>query len=106
VAAALNKGELVGIFPEGKLTSDGSIDIFRRGIERIIERSPVPVIPVHLGGLWGSMFSRKAKWQLPRLKWSLVSVAVGTSIAADKVVADDLREQVLALKALHSKDID
>ena len=106
VAAALNKGELVGIFPEGKLTSDGSIDIFRRGIERIIERSPVPVIPVHLGGLWGSMFSRKAKWQLPRLKWSLVSVAVGTPIAADKVVADDLREQVLALKALHSKDSD
>ena len=106
VAAALNKGELVGIFPEGKLTSDGSVDIFRRGIERIIERSPVPVIPVHLGGLWGSMFSRKAKWQLPRLKWSLVSVAVGAPIAADKVVADDLREKVLALKALHSKDSD
>lgn len=106
VAAALEKGELVGIFPEGKLTSDGSIDIFRRGIERIIERSPVPVIPVHLGGLWGSMFSRKAKWQLPRLKWSLVSVAVGAPIAADKVVADDLREKVLALKALHSKDSD
>ncbi|WP_166110712.1 MFS transporter [Pseudoalteromonas sp. Z9A5] len=106
VASALDKGELVGIFPEGKLTSDGSVDIFRRGIERIIKRSPVQVIPVHLGGLWGSMFSRKAKWQLPRLKWSLVSVTVGEAIAADKVTADDLREQVLALKALHSKGID
>jgi len=80
--------------------------MFRRGIERIIERSPVPVIPVHLGGLWGSVFSRKAKWQLPRLKYSLVSVTAGEPIAADKVTADNLREQVLALKALHSKDID
>lgn len=106
VATALDKGELVGIFPEGKLSSDGSVDIFRRGIERIIERSPVPVIPVHLGGLWGSMFSRKAKWQLPRLKWSLVSVSVGEAIAADKATADGLREQVLALKALHAKDSD
>tara|TARA_B110000046_G_scaffold162131_1_gene176261 strand:+ start:1040 stop:2941 length:1902 start_codon:yes stop_codon:yes gene_type:complete len=106
VASALERGELVGIFPEGKLTSDGSIDMFRRGIERIIERSPVPVIPVHLGGLWGSMFSRKAKWQLPRLKYSLVSVTAGEPIAADNVTADNLREQVLALKALHSKDID
>ncbi|MCQ8888616.1 MFS transporter [Pseudoalteromonas carrageenovora] len=106
VASALERGELVGIFPEGKLTSDGSIDMFRRGIERIIERSPVPVIPVHLGGLWGSVFSRKAKWQLPRLKYSLVSVTAGEPIAADKVTADNLREQVLALKALHSKDID
>ena len=106
VASALERGELVGIFPEGKLTSDGSIDMFRRGIERIIERSPVPVIPVHLGGLWGSVFSRKAKWQLPRLKYSLVSVTAGEPIAADKVTADNLREQVLALKTLHSKDID
>ena len=98
VAEALNNGELVGIFPEGKLTGDGSIDIFRRGIERIIQRSPVPVIPVHLGGLWGSMFSRKAKWRLPRLKWSLVAVTVGEPIVASQVTADELRERVIALK--------
>ncbi|WP_404339467.1 MFS transporter [Pseudoalteromonas mariniglutinosa] len=106
VAAALARGELVGIFPEGKLSADGSVAVFRRGIERIIQRTPVPVIPVHLGGLWGSMFSRKAKWRLPRFKWSLVSVTVGAPVAAADVVADDLREQVLALKALHSKHHD
>jgi len=33
-------GELVGIFPEGKLSDDGSIDTFRRGVEKIIERTP------------------------------------------------------------------
>lgn len=98
VANALENGELVGIFPEGKLTHDGSIDIFRRGIERIIERTPVPVIPIYLDGLWGSMFSRRQKWQLPRLKWSLVSISVGEPIDADNVSADDLRLRVQALK--------
>ncbi|MBE0378560.1 1-acyl-sn-glycerol-3-phosphate acyltransferase [Pseudoalteromonas prydzensis] len=103
VAKALANGELVGIFPEGKLTGDGSIDIFRRGIERIIQRSPVPVIPVHLGGLWGSMFSRKAKWRLPRLKWSLVAVTVDEPIAASQVTADKLRERVVALNEQYEK---
>ncbi|WP_149982905.1 MFS transporter [Pseudoalteromonas rhizosphaerae] len=103
VAKALDNGELVGIFPEGRLTGDGSIDIFRRGIERIIQRSPVAVIPVHLGGLWGSMFSRKAKWRLPRLKWSLVAVTVGEPIAANAVTADELRERVVALKEQYEK---
>jgi len=104
VAAALERGELVGIFPEGKLTSNGEMDMFRRGVERIIARTPVPVVPVHLGGLWGSMFSRKAKWQLPRLKWSLVSVSVGEPIEAEQVSANYLHEQVSALKAQHAKN--
>ena len=80
--------------------------MFRRGIERIIERTPVAVVPVHLGGLWGSMFSRKTKWQLPRLKWSLVSVSVGEPVAANKAKADNLRERVLDLKLLYSKGND
>lgn len=104
VAAALERGELVGIFPEGKLTSNGEMDMFRRGIERIIARTPVPVVPVHLGGLWGSMFSRKAKWQLPRLKWSLVSVSVGEPIDAEQVSANYLHERVSALKAQYAKN--
>ncbi|NMM40541.1 MFS transporter [Pseudoalteromonas arctica] len=103
VAKALDNGELVGIFPEGRLTGDGSIAIFRRGIERIILRSPVAVIPVHLGGLWGSMFSRKAKWRLPRLKWSLVAVTVDEPIAANEVTAEQLRERVIALKEQYEK---
>ena len=98
IAQALERGELVGIFPEGKLSGDGEVDVFRRGIEKIIQRTPVPVIPVHLDGLWGSMFSRKTKWRLPRPKWSLVSVAIGGPVASENVSADDLRDRVLALK--------
>jgi hypothetical protein len=50
------------------------------------------------------MFSRKAKWQLPRLKWSLVSVSVGEPIEAEQVSANYLHEQVSALKAQYAKN--
>ena len=58
VAQALAAGELVGLFPEGRLTSDGEMGLFRSGIARILERTPVPVIPMALCGLWQSLFAR------------------------------------------------
>lgn len=54
----LAQGELVLIFPEGSLTYDGAIAPFQRGVEYILERDPVPVIPARLDNLWGSFFSR------------------------------------------------
>jgi 1-acyl-sn-glycerol-3-phosphate acyltransferase len=59
VSAALREGELVGIFPEGQITNTGELCPFRPGVTRILERDPVPVIPLALQGLWGSFFSRK-----------------------------------------------
>ncbi|MFP3617407.1 glycerol acyltransferase, partial [Paraburkholderia sp. SIMBA_050] len=45
--------------PEGKLTKTGDINTFHRGITEILGRTPAPVIPMALRGLWGSFFSRK-----------------------------------------------
>ena len=59
VAEALEQGELVAIFPEGRITDTGEMYPFRGGIRRIVERTPVPVIPLALKGLWGSFFSRR-----------------------------------------------
>ena len=59
VSRTLREGELVAICPEGRITDNGELHPFRSGIERIVERDPVPVIPVALRGLWGSFFSRK-----------------------------------------------
>ena len=59
VSQALRDGELVGIFPEGRITDNGELYPFRSGLTRILERDPVPVIPLALRGLWGSFFSRK-----------------------------------------------
>ena len=56
MAEELRDGELVCIFPEGKLTPDGSMSAFKAGIERIIRETPVPVVPMALDGLWGSMW--------------------------------------------------
>ncbi|EGC99253.1 phospholipid/glycerol acyltransferase, partial [Burkholderia sp. TJI49] len=64
--AALKGGELVCIFPEGKLTRTGDINTFHHGITEILRRTPVPVIPMALRGLWGSVFSRHAQAKLPR----------------------------------------
>ena len=59
VSQELMNGEVVCIFPEGIVTRDGKLDGFRPGIEKIIEKNPVPVIPMTLEGFWGSFFSRK-----------------------------------------------
>jgi len=58
VDAALARGELVGIFPEGGLSPDGTLQPFRRGLAEILRRRPVPVVPIVLEGLWGGVFSR------------------------------------------------
>lgn len=59
VDAALADGQIVGIFPEGALTRDGEIAAFKSGVERILERRPVPVVPMALRGMWTSMWSRR-----------------------------------------------
>ncbi|WP_204128548.1 1-acyl-sn-glycerol-3-phosphate acyltransferase, partial [Pseudomonas ogarae] len=59
VDAALAEGELVCIFPEGALTRDGTMAAFKSGVEKILERRPVPVVPMALRGMWSSMWSRR-----------------------------------------------
>ncbi|MCA6062985.1 MFS transporter [Thalassolituus marinus] len=96
----LNDGQVVCIFPEGKLTKTGETDTFRRGIERIIEETPVPVIPMALSGLWGSFFSHKdglALTKTPRRFWSKVTIKLGQMIAPENVSADVLQTEVNAL---------
>jgi len=65
---ALEKGELVCIFPEGELTQNGEVGEFRKGLERVLERRTVPVVPFALQGLWNSLFSRQPE----RSFWSKV----------------------------------
>ena len=65
----LRRGQVVCIFPEGFITRTGQMLPFRRGLEKIVQGLDVPVIPIHLDGLWGSMFSfagGRAFWKWPR----------------------------------------
>ncbi|MFC3680309.1 MFS transporter [Bacterioplanoides pacificum] len=100
IKAELEAGELVCIFPEGKLTKDGDVDEFKKGIERIISETPVPVVPMALQGLWGSFFSHKDGHALttkPKRFWSKVSLTAGAAVTPDSVTADGLRDKVLGL---------
>ena len=66
---ALRNGELVCIFPEGQMTRIGQLLPFRRGMERIMKGIDVPIIPVNLDGVWGSIFSfagGRFLWKFPR----------------------------------------
>ena len=102
VAHALGHGDLVGIFPEGKITRDGDLQPFKSGVARIVEATPVPVIPMALRGLWGSMFSRKdgpAFFKKPRGPFSPVELRVGKPIAPGALTPEGLQAQVAKLRA-------
>ncbi|MDS4031168.1 MAG: MFS transporter [Candidatus Contendobacter sp.] len=101
VARYLEEGEVVGIFPEGRLTADGEIGPFKAGIEQIIQRTPAPVVPMALRGLWGSFFSRrygKAMSRFPRRFWSRIELAVGEPVPAERATSALLRERVASLR--------
>ncbi len=99
---ALNNDELVCIFPEGMLTRDGEMGEFKAGIERIIERNPVPVVPLALRGFWDSLFSRKPGgfWKrFPGVLFKPVEVVVGPPVAPENVSKEYLHELVSELRA-------
>ena len=102
IAEDLAAGEIVCIFPEGRLTGDGEVGEFKAGVERILARTPVPVIPMALRGLWGSYFSRKDAPALTRPfrrgMWSAVDLVIGAPVPPGDASAAGLRDKVLALR--------
>ena len=102
VDKALAEGEVVGIFPEGAITRTGEMLPFRPGIERILARRPVPVVPIALRGLWGSLFSRKdsalGRARLPRRFWSRIALVVGDPVPPAEASAAALEAKVRELR--------
>jgi 1-acyl-sn-glycerol-3-phosphate acyltransferase len=110
-AQVLREGDLLAIFPEGGLTSDGSLQPFKGGIMKILEcaqtdGAPVAVVPMALTNVWGSFFSRVERRNgeqtamvrpFRRGLFSRVGLNVGTPMAAPSVTPDALRERVAAL---------
>ncbi|MCB0350858.1 MAG: MFS transporter [Bdellovibrionales bacterium] len=86
VSRELQAGELVCIFPEGELSSDGELKPFKKGIEFILKRDSVPVVPMALTGLWGSFFSRmggRALSRMPKRILFHVGVHIGRGISPE-----------------------
>ena len=100
IEQALHNEEVVCIFPEGRLTSDGELGEFRPGVEKILKRSPVPVIPMALKGLWGSFFSHKGGHALtkrPKRFWSKIEVKIGQVLGPVQLDRHKLQQEVQEL---------
>lgn len=100
IEQALHNEEVVCIFPEGRLTSDGELGEFRPGVEKILKRSPVPVIPMALKGLWGSFFSHKGGHALtkrPKRFWSKIEVKIGQVLGPSQLDRHKLQQEVQEL---------
>ena len=102
VSEALRDGQLVCIFPEGRITDSGELYPFRPGVMRILERDPVPVVPIALQGLWGSFFSRRggAAMRRPfrRGLFTRIGIRVGQLRAPAAVAPESLQAEVAALR--------
>jgi 1-acyl-sn-glycerol-3-phosphate acyltransferase len=102
ISSALQQGELVCIFPEGKITEDGELNTFKSGVMWALERDQVPVIPLALRGLWGSFFSRaygNAMSRLfPRGLLSRLELVAGDPIEASAVTPELLQQRVEQLR--------
>ena len=71
-----------------ELTRDGEMQPFRSGVEKIVERTPVPVIPIALRGLCGSVFSRMMRRRIQasfhkEVPWSACAMSLITSVDMD-----------------------
>jgi 1-acyl-sn-glycerol-3-phosphate acyltransferase len=101
VARALEAGELVCIFPEGRITDTGELYPFRPGIRRIVERTPVPVIPLALRGLWGSFFSRRHGRAMSSFSalspFRHIALEATTAVAPAMATPEGLQETVQSL---------
>jgi acyl-[acyl-carrier-protein]-phospholipid O-acyltransferase/long-chain-fatty-acid--[acyl-carrier-protein] ligase len=92
---AAKAGEVVVIFPEGKLTRSGQTDVFRSGLERIASRAGVPIVPAYLQGLWGTIASRSERRSLPR-PFRRVELRIGAPLPPSASAAE-ARDQVMHL---------
>lgn len=102
ISRRLRNGELICVFPEGMLTYTGNMTRFKFGIEWMVQNDPVPVYPIALKGLWGSIFSRKYRRSrfryFPRSFRRRVTAICGDLIPPEKAKISYLQRRIMDLK--------
>ena len=97
---AIRHGEVVCIFAEGQMTRIGQLLPFRRGFERIMKNVDAPIIPVHLDGIWGSIFTFERGrfiWKVPKRALHPITVSYGTPLPSTST-AVQVRQAVQELQ--------
>ena len=92
--------DVLGIFPEGRITHDGEIQPFKTGLEKIVSDEQVAVVPVALCNLWGSLFSRRDPLhkRRPYKLWARIELRIGSPIPPGEVTAARVEAEVRQLR--------
>ncbi|HTB62212.1 MAG TPA: 1-acyl-sn-glycerol-3-phosphate acyltransferase, partial [Opitutales bacterium] len=96
----LQEGAAVVIFPEGQISRTGELQPIAGGFNLLARHSGAPVVPVHLAGVWGSIFSferGKFFWKKPLRIPYPVTLRFGPPLPADQATVEHLREALVAL---------
>jgi acyl-[acyl-carrier-protein]-phospholipid O-acyltransferase/long-chain-fatty-acid--[acyl-carrier-protein] ligase len=94
--AELERGHVLCIFAEGAISRTGDLLPFQRGLEAIVRGIDAPIVPVHLGGLWESVFSFQGGrffWKRPRYLRHPIIISFGPAMRASSA-ANDVRRAV------------
>lgn len=83
-ASAILKGRLRLVwFPEGQRSLDGELQEFKPGLGKVLDRMPVPVIPVRLAGTWEAWPVHRA-WPRP----GRLTVTFGEPVSVDELKSE------------------
>jgi len=99
-SSRLGEGDVICIFPEGGISRVGPLMGFKKGFELIARKGGVPVVPVYLDGVWGSIFSFSGgkffrKW--PRKLPYPAHLRMGQPIPAKEAKAERVRQAIQRL---------
>ena len=100
IREALASGNVLGIFPEGRITETGEIQPFRAGLEKVVAQENVPVVPIALCNLWGSLFSRRDPLhkRRPYKLWAKIELRIGPPIPPADATAANVEAAVRQLR--------
>jgi|TARA_B110000114_G_scaffold13311_1_gene12929 1-acyl-sn-glycerol-3-phosphate acyltransferase len=88
IVSLLNDNCVVGIFPEGHISTTGELSDFKRGFEKILSecKDNVVVVPFAINDMWGSFFSKAPKSIKKKKKFNLrrsVNVNIGKPLTSE-----------------------
>jgi 1-acyl-sn-glycerol-3-phosphate acyltransferase len=104
----LNDGAVLGIFPEGWITRDGSLRRFQPGINKVLAKNPVPVVLCGLDGLWGSVFSfegGRVIFKMPKSLRRKVTISFSKPIDSKEYDAREAEKKMRGMVS-HYEDLE
>ena len=97
----LNDDCVVGLFPEGHVSTTGELSDLKRGFEKVLSQSKdgVIVVPFAVNNMWGSFFSKAPRSVKKRMKFRLrreVHIKIGTGLNSN-TTKEEVKKQIGSL---------